>query len=486
MAFAFVQGTTGDSDTTPVVTTAFASAVTAGNIIVVAPGGDGGYTGAITGVSDNYGNTYARVSGFDIANGAGTLNLDCWIAKVVTGAASGFAISVAFNDTNGNCCVVAQEFSGFSGTPTVDKFARQENASSTTTTSGATANTTVNDELVVGIGIHASTASAYSLGTGYTNLTQKSVAARQTAMESKVISSTGAQTATMTSAAARVNIGGVVTIYDAVSGTAVNDARAAKTAGKVSTNSTRSAKTTGKATANAERSAKLGGRVLSNDARLAKLSGTATTNAARSAKTTGKVLTNDARSSKLTGVATAVSSRSAKITGKSTANSERSAKLTGVLGSQSERNAKLSGIATTANYRSAKITGRATANDARAAKLAGKIAITSERASRISGRDFAQSERVSNIRGKISALSERGGILAGINNVHSERSAKITGIAIPSSERFAKLTGRLPLIASVKRVLITNKTVEPTIVPSGLQNSKTVIESNQRDNINFL
>jgi hypothetical protein len=94
----------------------------------VAVGGDGGATGLETSVTDNKGNTYTRVSGFNKANGAGTLNIDCWIAKVTTGGA-GLTVSVAFNDASENCDVVAQEFSGFSGTPTVDKTKTQENAS---------------------------------------------------------------------------------------------------------------------------------------------------------------------------------------------------------------------------------------------------------------------------------------------------------------------------------------------------------------------
>jgi len=64
------------------------------------------------------------------------------------------------------------------------------------------------------MGVHASTTSAFSLGSGYTNLTTNNVSARAVAMESKVVAATGAQTATFSIAAARVNIGGVVTFSD--------------------------------------------------------------------------------------------------------------------------------------------------------------------------------------------------------------------------------------------------------------------------------
>lgn len=221
-AIAFVQGVsdTGAAGTTPEVLPAFGTNVAVGDLIVVLCGGDGGVTGLATGVTDNLGNTYTRVPGFDIANGAGTLNLDCFYAVVTVAGAC--TITCAFDDLNENGVFVAQHFNGFVGTATLDQIKRQENASSTTCTSGASPSTTVANEVVIGLGIHASTVSAFSLGSGYTNLTQASVAARQAAMESKIVSSTGAQTATFTIAAARVNIGGLVTFYDAGGGAATN------------------------------------------------------------------------------------------------------------------------------------------------------------------------------------------------------------------------------------------------------------------------
>lgn len=219
MSIAFVQGVSvnGSSGSSPQAAPTFGTAIAVGDLIVVLAGGDGGVTGAATSVTDSKGNTYTRVPSFDIANGGGTLNLDAFYSRVTT-AGSGNIVTLTFNSGVENCVLVVQHFNGFTGTATLDVKNRSSNASSTTITSGATATTATAIELVVGLGIHDSTVSAISLGSGYTNLTTVSIAARQAAMESKITSSTGAQTATFTIAAARVNIGGVLTFQD-VTGT---------------------------------------------------------------------------------------------------------------------------------------------------------------------------------------------------------------------------------------------------------------------------
>lgn len=217
MAIAFVQGAVKDSGATPATTAALGTSLAVHDLVVVMVGMDGGATGLVTGVTDSKGNTYTKVPSFDIANAGGTLALDCWYAPVTTGGASA-TVSVAFNDAATNANVVVQHFNGFTGTPTFDQKSTSSNATSTTATSGATSATTQSAEVVVGGAVHASTVSAYTLGAGYTNLTQSSVAARQIGMESKVVAATGAQTATFTIAATRVNIGGVVTFYDNTGG----------------------------------------------------------------------------------------------------------------------------------------------------------------------------------------------------------------------------------------------------------------------------
>lgn len=228
MALAFVQGLVKDSGSSPATTAAFTGTIAAGQLLVVFGGMDGGATGDMTGVTDNKGNTWTHVTGMDIANTGGTLALDAWYCVPTTGG-TGFTVSVAFNDGATNLNAVVQYFNGFTGTPTLDTFQHSSNASSTTCTSGTTSVILNSNELIVGAGVHASTASAWTLGATYTNLTQSNVSARSVAMESKVVALAAAETATFTIAAARVNIGGIVTFQDVASVPSANVAQVAAT-----------------------------------------------------------------------------------------------------------------------------------------------------------------------------------------------------------------------------------------------------------------
>lgn len=192
-----------------------ATAINAGDLIVVLAGGDGGITGLATSVTDSKGNTYTRVPSFDFANAGGTLNMDAFYSVVTTGhTGTGNVITLNFDSVNENCVVVAQHFNGFTGTATFDQKKTQSNTTSTTCTSGNTGTLAQAVSLVVGMGIHDSTVSAFTLGAGYTNLTTVSIAARQAAMESKVTAATTATAATFTIAATRVNMGAALVFYD--------------------------------------------------------------------------------------------------------------------------------------------------------------------------------------------------------------------------------------------------------------------------------
>lgn len=210
--YPFVEGKVVTNGTGVATTPAFTNAFVAGQLVVVNIIYDGGVTGLTTSVVDSKGNTYHQVGSFALADSA-TIAIDAWYAVITTGGAAP-TVTVNFNSAATNVNVVVQYFNGFTGTPTLDKAKSQFNTSSTTVTSGASAATIVATELVVGLAGHAATVSAFSLGSGYTNLTQSSVANMQAAMESKMVYATGAQTATFTIAAARVNMGGVLTFYD--------------------------------------------------------------------------------------------------------------------------------------------------------------------------------------------------------------------------------------------------------------------------------
>jgi len=214
-AISFVAGTSTQSGASP-VSFGKLSSVSAKDLIVLFAMGDGGSLAipAVSNVTDTLANTFTEVPNFEFANVAGTQNMGVWYA-VVTNAGSNDVITVTFNASAENFAGVVQQFTGFTGTATLDKMSTTTTATASTTCAmGTTGVTTQANEVVIGGCEHASTASAFSLGTGYSNLTQISVAARQSAMQSKIISSTGAQTGKMTIAAARVNIGGIVTFYD--------------------------------------------------------------------------------------------------------------------------------------------------------------------------------------------------------------------------------------------------------------------------------
>lgn len=217
MAIAFLEGQVANATASPVATPAFTNALAVGQLVVVYVTYDAGLAALTTSVTDSKGNTYINVPSFYALDATNNMAIDCWYAVVTTGhTGAAPTVSVAFNAVSANANIVVQVFNGFVGTPTFDKKNTSVNASSTTATSGASAATTVAAELVVGGAVHTGTVSAYSLGAGYTNLTQSSVANRQAAMESKVVAATGAQTATFTIALARANIGGVATFYDLV------------------------------------------------------------------------------------------------------------------------------------------------------------------------------------------------------------------------------------------------------------------------------
>lgn len=215
MAIAFVEGQIKDSGSSPATTSAFTANIGVGQLLVAYGCNDSGLSGQMTGVTDSKGNTWTQVPGMDTTNAVG-VSLDAWYCIPTTGG-TGFTVSVAFNAANGNMNAIVQYFDGFTGTPTLDKVkTTADTGTPTTCTSGATATTTVADELVVGGAVHASSLSVFTAGSGYTNLTESPVAFREGAMESKVVSSTGAQTATFTIAAGRACIGGVATFYDDV------------------------------------------------------------------------------------------------------------------------------------------------------------------------------------------------------------------------------------------------------------------------------
>lgn len=213
MAISYVQSVTASADTNPVTTSAFASSTSAGQLIVVNVVGDGGVTPTVTGVTDNKGNTYTVIPGSSFGNG---LNMVAYMTVISTGG-SGHTLTVAWNDAAENVRVVAQVFTGFTGTPTFDQL-KQASGSSATPASGSTSTTSTANELVVGMLARAgTTASTITAGSGYSNLVD-AAATDTAAMESQVVSSTGGYNATFSLSVSRAWLAMAITFYDDTGG----------------------------------------------------------------------------------------------------------------------------------------------------------------------------------------------------------------------------------------------------------------------------
>lgn len=219
----FVQGTTASATTTPATTTAFASNPTVGNLIVVSVSDDSGVTNNVSSVTDLYGNTYTQ-----ILTVASSSSLQMWYTEVASTGAL-FTVAAVWNPVSaGRCVIIAQEFSGFSGTPTLDKTTNT-GSTGTAVSTGATAATTQAPELVV-VGVsHDSTTSAYTAGLSYYNQGTVNVANAAAAQTSKSVLTTGAQTGTSTIAASRTWVAGVATFYDGTSGVSATVTQVAAT-----------------------------------------------------------------------------------------------------------------------------------------------------------------------------------------------------------------------------------------------------------------
>ncbi len=197
MVAAFVQSTSASEsgNATPLATTGITT--TSGNLLVAGITFDSGTLNTITGVTDSKGNTWVKAVELDATDLVGI-----WYAANIVGG-SAHTINIAYNDSVGDAisCVV-QEFSGIATSSPLDKTAIAD-GTSTAPNSGASAATTQADELVVGVAGWFGATTTASLGSGYSNLAQVAKANASTAMESKVVAATGAQTAAFTLAASR-------------------------------------------------------------------------------------------------------------------------------------------------------------------------------------------------------------------------------------------------------------------------------------------
>jgi len=182
-----------------VATINWTSNTTTGNLIVV------GYTlldsvDQVTSVTDSQGNTYTKITSASgtIGGSAGAYG-GVWYSKNITG---GTTPSITVTGGGGaNINAVAMEFSGIDTVNPLDSAAVKRGVGTTASmTSGTSAATSASNELIVGVGHTDWGSNTFTSGTNYTGLLRSvNDAFVDVAMEYKVVTSTGTQTATMTS-----------------------------------------------------------------------------------------------------------------------------------------------------------------------------------------------------------------------------------------------------------------------------------------------
>lgn len=216
MAIAFAATATA-SDTTGVALTTSLGTTAANQLIVAGYADDSATSTTFISMTDSKGNTYTPCGVFLL----NSVSYRMFYAVTTLSGAAHTVTALWSTVAAARATVVAQYFNGFTGTPTLDQTT-QTTGTSTSAAPGTTG-TTVNANEVVVIGAaHAATVSAFTLGTGYTNLGTVSVANAQNGMESKIVAATGTQTGVMTIAASRAWAAVIATFQDVTGGAVVS------------------------------------------------------------------------------------------------------------------------------------------------------------------------------------------------------------------------------------------------------------------------
>lgn len=196
MALTRVGVHTGTNTTFASTVTTASWTSTSGNMLIAIAEADVVNANGIT-VTDSKGNTWNRVVSTALA---ATFDLEVWVAYNITGGAT-HTVTATDNGGGVDSLLIVEEWSGAALSAAADKSAAATGTTSTALNSGASAATTQADEVVIGAGV-ASGNVTMTAGAGYTNLTKVNTTFSTLAFESKIVSATGAQTATMTSGTA--------------------------------------------------------------------------------------------------------------------------------------------------------------------------------------------------------------------------------------------------------------------------------------------
>jgi len=193
-------------------TIAPAAAVAAGNFLLLWISTSAAAANNVTGVTDINNNTWVKVG----SDRQGGRTGDWWYVQ----SAAGGTPTITITSTNFiTRAIVLRELSGVASATPIDVFAYALVAASLTPT--ATATTTNANDLIVGAAGIDKSATVYTLGAGYSNLSQANGADfLSAAMESKLVTSTGLQTANFTIDSPQGGIMGIIAIKAAAGGAA--------------------------------------------------------------------------------------------------------------------------------------------------------------------------------------------------------------------------------------------------------------------------
>ena len=190
MAVAFIQSTQGSTAGSTIACTPFASAVAAGETIVV---GCGNFSATPLNVTDNYGNTYVLQDGITTNNGVAT-----YVAHIVTGSGGATDFTVSSNYLSFQFgWIAAHRYSGADPVNPVDQHTTGTGASGVPTAGPVT--TTANGEAIFAIFDGSSSSSTSSADTGAGFNSREVLAGGLLLTEDQIQTSAGSISGTFTS-----------------------------------------------------------------------------------------------------------------------------------------------------------------------------------------------------------------------------------------------------------------------------------------------
>lgn len=190
-----VQRKTGNDSTGLIgsVVVAFNSNNTAGNTIIAVGFVESNTLSNISTPTDTLGNTYIDV--LDGTSGTHFLGLKVWVAYNIASGAN----TVTMADGNQLANLHIYEVSGLATSSAFDMSSIQLQFNQNSLSSGSTTTTTDANELLLGIFVLGlGTFPTWTAGSGYSNLITTSTAFLESATEERIVSSTGAYSATAT------------------------------------------------------------------------------------------------------------------------------------------------------------------------------------------------------------------------------------------------------------------------------------------------